>query len=589
MAETLSEKLSKKITAGLNAIRERLSNVLESTTALSGIADAVRPIPQVKPASVNEFVQMARKAVRQAPQPNGKPDVSINNHTHDEDETLNKRRRAEIQRTQVKQSFVEAALGRLNALSVDALKKVIESLSHTTTVDTKAGRQRPAFVDRDGKRTPAYRVGVTSPKIAQTISKTRSSLDNAQLANEVRVRKNIRTQAMSDEALTFRPLLQDIASKNTDGILSRGWKGIASVVSGMPIPQKYEAEHAQMGMTVRGNEMYVGVAVARSSASQKQTMGAMLDYALKNDLSLPKRKDGAAWTSSSPKDVEMLNALCGRSDSPFVAGGKPPFVEGSDILLNNENLMRMSRIDSRLSPASIEATLGDVRKTLEGRFDRDIQKATSQESQQRAREDRAFLDRGDFGSYAQSMAADKAESNRQRQMASIERQSALPYQSVDPIPEAPVMVAETVPLKPFPVENPTYQDIVDLLGTENEQGEKTFAITSKNIAFRMSDPKDPTTLHPVMYVSPSDYSNANYTAPPTREITDLSGLPEIPDGTYMAMTPTGGTPVIMQNGETFMPDYMSPEVENAEAAPEPSFTSHAAKMTMEPTPPKQQS
>lgn len=520
---------TERMRGAFNTVRYRLSDALSSTTALSGIASALRPEPPtVLPPDQNAIARLAKTITGTA--------------TSNERQTEQK-------------DFLTRAGEKLAQMvrsisTPEGLMEIAEKLGLTTSIHQKGDYRQPVITDKSGTQRTGYALKQTTATIARATAPNLSPLEAAQTLNEQRLSRMLKISPGSEIAKAFRPFIEDMRSGNSEGVARSGWRGLIDASHQMQTPKKFEGQDAGMGLTVRstnkGNEVYLGVSVGLAGPSQSQTLRTMMSYALDKNLPLPARADGAPWTVESKPDIEMLNALCGKKTSPFVGGGKPPLVEGSDILLNDEHLVRMGRLSPALSAASLDAGFARIGEKIVEEGNKRIALASSPETMKTAQDMVSYGKSGNFKSFASFLGSQAADSAQERERAAQQRPDMrhMPStanandvldSSVNGFTGATMPEESAAPIKQL--ESVSYADLKELLPDWNP--------TSKDVFFRQDDPNDPSTLSMRLFVGPSLSGRlreeAN-TAVVNRNVEDISGLSmaDLPDGQYNVMMDKGG-------------------------------------------------
>ena len=521
---------TERMRGALSAARYRLSDALSSTTALSGIASAIRPEPPtVSPPDQNSITQLAKSITgTAAPKERGAEQKDF------------------LQRAGDKLSQVMRSIS-----TSEGLMEIAEKFGLTTSVQQKGNYRKPVISDKSGNERAAYSLNQTTARVAKATAPNLSALETSQMLNEQRLSRMLKVSAGSEIANSFRPFIDDLRSGNSEGIARSGWRGLIDATHHMQAPKKFEGQDVGMGLTVRstgrGSEAYLGVSVGVAGPSQSQTLRTMMQYALDNKLSIPPNKNGTAWTAESTPDIEMLNALCGKKTSPFVGGGKPPLAEGSDILLNDEHLVRLSRLSPALSSASLDEGFARIGEKIAAEGNKRAAIAPSAEALKDAQETVAYAKSGNFKSFA-ALMQDQSDSNgKERERAAAQRpdfKNMASTTSANPVLDDGINGFTGLPnsapsqedgLKTL--ESVSYADLKEML--------PDWKPTSKDVFFRQDDPNDPSTLNMRLFVGPTLSTQLREDAKVSvtnRNVDDLSGLSmaDLPDGQYNVMMNGGG-------------------------------------------------
>lgn len=207
----------------------------------------------------------------------------------------------------------------------------------------------------DGTKTPAYMVGVTS-KVANKATLTKETVS---LSPEARARREemhmaetlMRKKVQTPSYMEYKVLSGFTNPRTRDGYISEefegGWPTYTNMISQLPVPTRYDDRKYSMGFTVRNGVSYIGVSATTAQANRVETLKTLFEKANELNLTIPNRKDGTQVTVDN-LDMEAERCLVGTLKSPFMAGGDPLLAEGSEILINDNALVRASRIHRNL-------------------------------------------------------------------------------------------------------------------------------------------------------------------------------------------------------------------------------------------------
>lgn len=324
------------------------------------------------------------------------------------------------------------------------------------------GQTVSVISDNKGRTVAAAKAGITDNIAKKVAPSDMTPMQEQAMAATKRFAYRLRNEPGSMESAALsefvKPFKEDGRVK---GMAKYGWDGLRQNIRSLAIPKEYERSGALMDMTIRGNSTYIGISMMSAGPRRDDTLKAMLNHALDMDMHIPPRKDGKPWNIECPIDKEMADALYRQKDSPFVVGGKPEMIEGSAILLNNANLLRLNAIAPELSPANLDKTMGAISQRLETQYSEQFRDAASPKERKEATAKLESLKNNrNFMTYENMSMSFHLEQNEKRQkeelkkfqdMAAKRARNPQLYEAMDSIFEDDPAIPKIAPL--------TYEEI----------------------------------------------------------------------------------------------------------------------------------
>lgn len=298
------------------------------------------------------------------------------------------------------------ALKKINNLP-DIIRETANNLGlKVSRLILPTGQDISIVKDSNGNEIDGAKIGMTSDVVKKVTKSQMPTLQERQKASEMKAAYRLVNEKSSAE---YAALSEFINPFREDGSVKAGarfgWDGlIRNIGSTIPVPANAPSDGV-MSMVVNGNTAYLGVCVLQAHASQSSSLQAMLGMALDMELPIPARADGTPWNLDSPIDREAAVALCGTKASPFVAGGKPLLTEGTPILLNDRNLIRMNALSSELTPTKLNENMVKIGEVMKKEYSDAVDNASTPEQRVIAQNSLNGLENNsvNFSPYEQSM------------------------------------------------------------------------------------------------------------------------------------------------------------------------------------------